>query len=211
MRMTIKFMLRATVVFAFASAFSPLVLGQSKEYEGAMRSEQDRRAAEHERRLSSWELKMAEVRRPPERRRDPNLAWTQIREDYKQIQIVNNDLARSVSKGGTLDFEYVAKSMSEVRKRAARLKENLALPEPPKSVERSKAEARTEADPLKTSLSVLDKLIIEFVNNPIFDHAKTVDVQMATKASLDLEKIIELSDHLRKSSEKLKKTARTTQ
>jgi hypothetical protein len=206
-----KFMLRVAVVVAFASALSPLVFGQSAEIENAKRAELERRAGENERRLSTWELRMAEVRRPPERRRDPSLAYTQIREDYKQIQIVNNDLARLVSAGGTLDFNLVEKSVSEIKRRAARLKENLMLPEPKSSSERPGPEVAAEAEQLKSALPALDKLVLEFVNNPIFEQAKAVNVQMAAKARRALEEIIEVSDRIKKSSEKLKKLAGKTQ
>ncbi|MBA3768848.1 MAG: hypothetical protein H0W99_18085 [Acidobacteria bacterium] len=204
--------MRAAALVAFAFGLSPLASGQNKEYEDAMRAEQQRRAGENERRLSSWELQMAEKRRPPAQQRDASLAYAQIREDYKQIQIVNNDLARSVSAArGILDFKYVAKSVSDIKKRALRLKENLVLPEAKESVERSRPEVGTETEKLKSSLSVLDKLILGFVNNPIFEQAKTVDVQISAKARRDLEEIIEVSDQIKKSSEKLQKVAQKTQ
>lgn len=211
MRTKTRFMLQAAAVVAFATALSPEVPGQNSELEKAKRAEMERRAGENERRLSAWELRMAEVRRPPERRRDANLAYTQIREDYKQIQIVNNDLARLVAAGSSLEAKYVEKSVSEIKKRAGRLKENLMLPGDSNLQERSKVEVGTEAGQLKSALSALDKLVMEFVNNPIFEQAKTVDVQMAAKARRALEDIIEVSDRIRKSSEKLKKLSQQKQ
>ena len=207
MRLTTKFVLRAVLVVAFASVLSPLVLGQSSQIQNAKRAELERRAGENERRLSTWELRMAEVRRPPERRRDPNLAYTQIREDYKQIQVIDNDLARLVSAGGALDFSYLEKSVSEIKRRAMRLKENLMLPEAKDLVERLGPEVGTNADAeqLKSALSALDKLVLEFVNSPIFEQAKALDVKMAAEARRALEEIIEVSGRIKKSSEKLKK------
>jgi hypothetical protein len=56
---------------------------------------------------------------------------------------------------------------------------------------------------------VLEKLIIGFANNPIFREANVVDVQLSARAKHDLEDIIELSEQIEKSSEKLNKlTAR---
>jgi hypothetical protein len=201
----------AAAVVAVATALSPEVLGQNSELEKAKRAEMERRAGENERRLSTWELRMAEVRRPPERRRDANLAYTQIREDYKQIQIVNNDLARLVSAGNNLEVKYVEKSVSEIKKRAGRLKENLMLPGDDNLPQRFKMEVGAEPEQLKSALSTLDKLVMEFVNNPIFEQAKTVDVQMAAKARRTLEDIIEVSDRIRKSNEKLKKLSQKKQ
>jgi hypothetical protein len=207
----IKFILRATVVIAFASAFSPLVFCQSAEIEKAKQAEIDRRAGENERRLATLELRMAEVRRPPERRRDSKLAYAQIREDYKQLQVVNNELARQVSAAHTLNFDYIEKSVSEINKRAARLKENMGLPEAKDLAERSRSEAVEAAKQLNSSLVVLDNLVMEFVNSPIFEQPKTVDVQIATKARRALEGIIEISDRIKKSSEKLKKQVQKKQ
>jgi hypothetical protein len=211
MKTTIRFALRVATVVAFASALSPPALGQNAQVDNATRAERERRAGEEERRISTWELRSAEVRRPPERRRDANLSAAQIREDYKQLQIVNNDLARVASAGGELELKYVVKSVSEIKTRAVRLKENLPLPEAQKPVERSIPKAKTEAEQLKSSLIVLDNLIMEFVNNPIFIRPNIVNVPMSLKARRDLEAIIEVSDEIKKSSEKLKKLATKTQ
>lgn len=211
MRTTTRFTLRIIVVAAFVSVYSPLVLCQQTEIEKAKQAELDRRAGDNERRLAAWELRMAEVRRPPEKRRDAALAYTQIREDYRQIQVVNNDLARLSTAAGALDLNAIEKSVSEIKKRAARLKENLALPEPKNLAEPDKAEIGADLRQLKSALIVLDNLVMEFVNSPIFVQTKTVDMQMAVKARGVLDGIIEVSDRIRKSNEKLKKQASKTQ
>jgi hypothetical protein len=213
MRAITKFLLGGAAVFAFALALSPRAYGQTaqQQMEEAKRREMERRAADDERRMEAWELRMAEVRRPPERRRDSTLAYSQIREDYKQIQVVNNDLAKVVDKGVELDLKYVAKSVSEIKSRASRLKENLMLPEAKKPSERSITEVGTEPKQLKSALIVLDNLVMEFVSSPIFDQAKAVNVEQAAKARRDLEKIIEISEQIKRGSERLKNTAQKTQ
>jgi malonyl CoA-acyl carrier protein transacylase len=211
MRALNRFLLLGAAVVALASAFSQTVYGQTPEQiEDAKRAEMNRRAADDERRMASWELSMAGVRRPPERRRDATLAYNQIREDYKQIQIVNNDLARNVATSGALDFKYITKSVSDIKARALRLKENLVLPEDKKPVERPKLEVAAEAVRLKNALVVLDNLVMQFVNSPIFEQAKAVNVEQATKARRGLEEIIELSDQIKKCVEKMKSTAQKT-
>lgn len=205
MKAATRFALRAASFVALATALAPQALGQDAAIIEATRKERERRAGEEARRLASWELRMLEQRKLPEQRKDLNLAWAQIREDYKQLQVVNNDLARAVSGGAALDFKYVAKSASEIRKRAARLRENMVLPEVEKPSGPAKEEAGAER--LKSALSTLDQLVLDFVNNPIFERARTADVQMSTKARRDLESIIELSDHIKKSSERLSKGA----
>jgi hypothetical protein len=46
-------------------------------------------------------------------------------------------------------------------------------------------------------------LIAEFVNNPVFRDARTVDAKLLVKAGRDLDEIIELSNWVKQSSEKL--------
>ena len=85
------------------------------------------------------------------------------------------------------------------------------LPEDSNSSERPKWEVGREDEPLKSALSALDKLVLDFVNNPIFEQAKAVNVQMAARARRALEDIIELSNRIRKSSELLKKAPQKVQ
>lgn len=217
MRPTIKFMLRAGAATLFASAISPLAFGQgsprteSERIEMAVRERREHEALENEMRERAFDLRMAgEVHRPP-RRREPKLAVAQIKEDFVRIQLINNALAEMVSRSGALDLKLVEKSTSEIKKRAERLKDNLALPELERVFERYQVEVGAEAGQLKLSLSTLDKLILEFVHNPIFKEAHVVNVQLSAKARRDLEDIIEMSDEVRKSSAKLNKALHKNQ
>jgi len=64
----------------------------------------------------------------PSTRQDPRLAITQIKEDFKRIQILNNRLMLAASRVEPLDLTFVGKSASEIKKLAGQLKANLALP-----------------------------------------------------------------------------------
>ena len=196
----------------YATASSPTLAqdARQREIERARRMEMEQRARDDARRMASMELRLLEPRKNPQRKQELNLAYAQIREDYRQLQIVNNDLARSLS-SGSLDFKDAAKSASEIRKRAERLKENLALPGPEKPSVRSRSEEREGAEQVKSWLVALDRLVLEFVNNPVFAQPRSVDVRMSAKAGADLEQIIEVSDRIKKSSERLKKAARERQ
>lgn len=213
MRTLARCLLLCAGTVALSSALSPVAQGQTpQQIEDAKAAEMVSRTGMNERRIASWELRMAEVRRPPDQRRDSSLAYTQIREDYKQIQIVNNELARVVDASPSLDLKYIEKSISEIKKRAARLKENLMLPEGEKTQEQQQQQQRPRPDiaanakQMKSSLVVLDNLIMEFINNSIFDQTKKVDVQQGAKAKRVLEEIIEMSEQLKKCCEKLKKS-----
>jgi predicted flap endonuclease-1-like 5' DNA nuclease len=139
--------------------------------------------------------------------REPRLALAQIREDFVRLQVVNNELAQAVAGGGRLDLKLVAKSASEIKKRAERIKENLALPEEDGG-EKSPA-VSTPADPeqLRTALSRLDGIILRFANELHAKGVRRFDAQASARLRLDLEAIIGLSGRVKKSSEKLGEAA----
>lgn len=133
-------------------------------------------------------------------------AFTQISEDFARIQIANNELARALAAGEELDPMFVARAASEIRKRAGRLKSNLALPESDEPGPKEKAEL--EPSQLKAALNTLDGLVVSFVSNPGFQSVKVIDAQWAVKARQDLEEIIELSGRVKACGEQLRKAAR---
>ncbi len=156
-----------------------------------------------------WGVELDETRRVGERP-DQRLVFTQISEDFLRIQIVNDELARTVEPTAPLDLKFIAQAASEIKKRAGRLKYNLALPEPAERVKRPKVEVET-GEQLRAALTTLGPLIVGFAHNPIFKETKVLDAQLSTKARCDLEEIIELSGQVKKTSEQLSKAARRAQ
>ena len=197
-----KPVLSATAAFLI-TAFALSAQGQTiTAAERAARERMAREAAESEER----EMMLASVERyhrSGERRPEPRLAVAQIREDFVRLQVVNNDLARAVAGGGQLDFKLVAKSAAEIRKRAERLKLNLALPEAAGG-EKSPA-ASTPADPeqLRAALSRLDGVILRFAQDLHAKGLKRLDAESSAKMRRDLEEIVALSGRVKKCSEKL--------
>jgi hypothetical protein len=185
---------------ALAAVAAPLCLGQQRRPDSTQRELQ--RTLERD--LMFREMEQTAARRPaPRPSRQP--AFTQISEDFERIQVVNHTLALTVASGDALDFKQVAQAVSEIKRRAGRLKENLILPG---SVEaRPKSSDVIEPGQLKESLAALDRLVIGFVRNPGFRSVKVIDTQWAVKARGDLEEIIELSGRLKKSCEQLHKAA----
>ena len=135
----------------------------------------------------------------PGERQDARLAFTQIREDFKRIQILNNKLMLAASSVEPLDLTFVGKSASEIKKLAGQLKANLALPEP------EKVPKHPPGEQLKPLFEALDRQIMEFVNNPIFKAVNVINPQMSSKARRSLDEIIELSEQVKESSGKLRK------
>jgi hypothetical protein len=125
--------------------------------------------------------------------------FSQIREDFTRLQIVNNEMMQNVFVKNVIDDTQIAASAAEIRKRAGRLRDNLVLPKVD-SVDTKPVESDTQAAETKQRLLELDHLIMEFVENPLFKSSKVVDAQMALRARKDLERIISLSDQLKRRS-----------
>ncbi|HYR76283.1 MAG TPA: hypothetical protein VEM96_10620 [Pyrinomonadaceae bacterium] len=124
--------------------------------------------------------------------------------DIKRIQALNSELTQGVSQGSVLDFRFLAKSASEIKKRGKRLQLELAFPKP-KEGDRRSLGARPED--LRALVTVLGASISSFAGNPVFKKARVVDANILIKAGRDLEEIIELSEWVERSC---KEMARST-
>lgn len=164
-------------------------------------SDRDRNLMDRE-----YQLRMLEKQRQRAVKNDPKLAFVQIKEDFRHIQMVDYEMMRAVSSGNGLDYKQIAEAVAEIRKCAARLKINLVFPEADKDEHR-----REKTDPdtagIKPSLMALDAMILSFVHNPIFKETGVVDAKLGGKAGRDLDSIVELSDKIRKSAERMRKNA----
>jgi hypothetical protein len=212
MNSTSKLLLRVAVAAVLVPALAHAVMALQERRSERAREVRDREMRAREERELQVNLGMLEgaSRRRAERYPSRQI-YAQISEDFLRLQVVNADLMQAVLGGGALDFTFVAKSASEIRKRAGRLKDNMMLPEPEKGPRRPAVEVGADAVQLKASLTALGELIYGFAHNPIFKEANVADVQMLTKARRDLDEIIELSGRVRKSSEKLQKAGRPSQ
>lgn len=140
------------------------------------------------------EMLEAAMTRRPTSSTDRNTTLAEVKEDFWRIQLANDDLNTSLSSQSTLDSRMVAKTASEIRTRAKRLKENLALPRPEKRAEPQTA----PASDLRSSIASLSKLVESFVSNPMLSQKHVVDATLSLKASRDLEDIIALSGEIKK-------------
>lgn len=179
--------------------------GQSQQLRTAEREARERMerdAAETEEREMTFEL-AERYHRSGDQHREPRLALGQIREDFLRLQAVNNDLAKSVGGGGQLDLKLVAKSASEIRKRAGRLKLNLALPEAEGGEKSPAAAVPADVEQLRVALSRLDGIVLRFANALHAKGLAHLDAVSSARLRLDLEAIIGLSERVKKGSEKL--------
>lgn len=188
-----------------ASAFVPLIQAQSRS--APRRTDPVQREQQRQVEFQIIEAALERRQARPGVRNRP-LVMEQIKEDFLRIQVIDRELRQTTSPKQALNFGLITKSVSEIRKRAVRLKTNLALAEPEEIVERLKVEPGTETEQLRLTLSALSDSIYEFVSNPVFISAKVFDTRLSAKARQDLEQIIELSSDLKRSSEKLKAATR---
>ncbi|HEU4594160.1 MAG TPA: hypothetical protein VFS10_03245 [Pyrinomonadaceae bacterium] len=121
------------------------------------------------------------------------LALAQIGEDYRHIQVLNNQMLKSavVSKGA-LDYKSISETTKEIGKRAARLKTNLVLPAPEGPTKRWAYGHARDGAQMKAALIRLDDLVMRFIMSPFFRNRDVVDARAGAKASGDLDEIIEL-------------------
>jgi hypothetical protein len=156
------------------------------------------------------QLVMDEMRRemgkeaPP--RKSEELRMSEVAEDYRDLQQVNNRMMSAVMRAKEPDYGLINKSAADIRRRAERLRENLALPAP-ESKGGAKAEPKPAADAagMKAALLALDRSIMSFVRSPLFKNTDVLDAEAAAKAARDLAEVIERSRLAAKDAERLGK------
>ncbi len=130
----------------------------------------------------------------------------QIGDDFKDLQSLNNKMMAIAWEQPNLDYKYFSRMTGEIAKKAARLRSNLALP---KSEEKQEAvqpsgEISTK-EAFKAELLLLDRSVMSFVTNPIFQKTNVMDLRLANQAKRDLDALILMSNKLKKVSAKLSK------
>ena len=127
----------------------------------------------------------------------------EVKEDFARIQDINAEMIRLFQSGGAPDYKHISQAMAEVRKRAERLRLNLVLPSG--NADEPGLKSPASAKPGRSPLLDLNDLITRFVTNPIFANANTIDAELGANARRDLESIVDLSDRISKSADKLSK------
>jgi len=132
--------------------------------------------------------------------------FKKIKDDFRDLQSLNNKMMADAWLQDSLDYSSIADMVSKIRNKASDLKDALSLPESENSQTAPKTPAVTTVRQFREELLLLDKTIMSFVNNPVFQVANAVDVNLAKKASIDLEQVISLTFDLKQNAQKLRKT-----
>jgi len=132
--------------------------------------------------------------------------FKKIKDDFRDLQSLHNKMMADAWLQETLDYSSIAETVSKIRGKANSLKDGLSLPQSDEPKTDLKIPAVTTVRQFREELLLLDKTIMRFVNNPVFQAANTVDVNLAKKASDDLEQVISLTVDLKQNAQKLRKT-----
>lgn len=131
-------------------------------------------------------------------------AIEQIKEDFKRLQIIRNEMAHNLLAGKPLDYKVVSGEGEETNKRAARLKGYLApTTSAVREEEGEKKLVQFNVTEIKGAMVRLCHLIDSFVENPVIKNLGTNDTEQFKKAMSDLLDVIDLSGDIKRSADKL--------
>jgi hypothetical protein len=116
-----------------------------------------------------------------------------LRNDFRKLQVVNNELMAHMfgPAAPQITQKEIRSSLDEIRRVAERLRSNFGLP-------RIKADEPANTLELKPGLLQLDKAVVSFVENPLFEQTKVYDTELAMRAAKDLSEVSRLAEALRK-------------
>ncbi len=143
----------------------------------------------------AWVLSnMRRVVSVDERAREKLLVRLALRDDYRKLQVVNNDLMKRVFKPAanqTISEKEISSRLSEIKKLAERLRSNFGFP---------KEEGNEPANDLalKPGLLQLDETIMSFVDNPLLREPRVYDTKLASEAARDLSSVSRLAEALKR-------------
>lgn len=134
----------------------------------------------------------------------------QIGEDFKDLQALNNKMMAEAWARPDLDYRYISDMVSKIRGKASRLKLNLALPEA-EDKKKQPDQVFSDSEKFRVALLQLDRHIMSFSTNPLFQKPDVIEVDLANRASRDLTMVLELSSKLKTSAIRLGKPAKSSQ
>ena len=130
----------------------------------------------------------------------------QISDDFRELQSLNNKMMATAWSQPDLDYKFISRMVDEIGKKAARLQANLALPKSEEKQQSTKSSGEiSTTEEFKAELLDLDRSVMSFVKNPIFQKTHVIELSLANQANRDLETVIEMSKKLKKVTAKLRK------
>ena len=169
------------------------------------------RVEDRNRQLSEGRLRSAEIGATAETENEKHVrdAVAHMREDFKRIQVLRNDIARDLVARKPLNYSLVTEQTAEINKRANGLNVFMRAQVPENKEQENQLDATV--DDMTGALVRLCKTIDSFTENPALKNASLVDAKQVDKAKeqkaradMDLLTIIKLSERIKKKAETLK-------
>ena len=198
---------RSTVLFSMLlTVFAAAVVARSQtRFPGPAAREGNRSMDEYDRTLNRMKN---DAKRASERRRS---LFPQINEDFQRIQVIHNEMVRMLQPDKGLNYDRLMDLTGDMKKRSARLRENLALPEPEKTATQSTHTEPIDDAHIKKTIADLHDVVVSFVASPIFKNLGVVDAKVVDAATKDLDNIMDLSDEIKKEAKTLATKGTKTQ
>ena len=192
---------------AFAVVVFLLALSPGNAQSQRSPGERDGFSEVRERQQREARLRSGEMVAPTEKLDTRGLeeAAKRVREDFRGIQVMRNNVVRHLQSKKPLDYKFIGTETEGINRRANRLKSHL---------NRESLEAEKKQEPKQFELSdaqILDALVTmckridSFTENPSFKLLDVVDAEQSAKATRDLRDIIRLSGGIARLAEKLNK------
>jgi hypothetical protein len=160
----------------------------------------------NEARLRSLEMEAGEE---AENQKRIQAAIVNMKQDFTRIQVLRNDIARSLVAHKPLDYNLITEQTAEINKCAHRLNVYMLARAPENKVQNNPPDLKSEE--IIDALVKLCKLIDSFTENPALKNAATVNVkgiekakEDKTHADNDLLAIMKLSEKIQRKSDSLK-------
>jgi hypothetical protein len=154
----------------------------------------------HERNVRAMEIDAAKSTR------DSKTILAEVNKDLERLRAINDEFKRVTSSSESLNYKSLAENSAEIKKRGNRLKANLAgLPKPGKEEKHPKQNIPSDEPEMRSLLSTVNTVMTGFLTNPVFSDMGWLDNRLALKARIDLDYLIDVSDVIKKGSEKLLK------
>ncbi len=179
---------------AYQSGVSVVPIGPGRDAEAALIRD------EHQREM---QLRNLETRAKRSDEKAVKSAVGQLNQDFKRIQVLRNDIAHALKTRDTLDYKSISDQTAEVKKRALRMQNYLALRDPGTQPRNRAEQVEYDDKQIKEALVRLCKRIDSFVANPKFTTLLVTDIRETASVSRDLQEIIALSVSIKGSAENL--------
>jgi hypothetical protein len=138
-------------------------------------------------------------------------AIANMKEDFTRIQVLRNDIARSLVAHKPLDYNLISEQTGQIHKRASRLNVYMLARLSDNDSEETDKETELKGEEMIGALVKLCKLVDRFTENPALKGAGVQDVKEIEKikddkarADNDLLAIIRLSEIIKKKSDSLR-------